>query len=265
MYLSKESKIIFIHIPKTAGESISQLLRSTEQNESQTLHQKSSLSQYSLIWSRKSYQLLSKSLKLSGLLPTFKQKLDQKIKNQNYLLGDSSQWKHATAKEILNVVGYTFFSNSFKFSFVRNPWDQVVSFYNHLRKPLYLPQYYSKLMRPHYACQIALQCNFHDWVLEIYNKEKLQQDEISQVNHFQNQCEWLCDSNENLIVDYIGKYESLEKDIEIIGKKIGRDFNHLPVRNRSQRKDYREYYDTRTKAIIGDFFEKDISLFEYDF
>lgn len=250
MYISNNKKFIFIHIPKTAGESITEVLYNADKTEKNIFN----------IFTEK---LARKSLVFSNFFPT-----PIKQNNQNSLGLCSSIGKHSSAQEILNVIDPYLFQKSFKFSFVRNPWDQVVSFYNHLRKPLYLPQYKGKLLNPYNACKTALECDFPTWVIEIYERRQ-SQDEMFRTNnpvdHFKNQHEWLYSLDGEMLVDYIGKYESLSKDLEIIGKRIGIDFSSIPIKNKSQRRNYREYYDSTTKDIIGSFFLKDIQLFNYNF
>ena len=41
--------------------------------------------------------------------------------------------KHATAREIVNVIGQIRWENLYLFAFVRNPWDRVVSAYFYYR------------------------------------------------------------------------------------------------------------------------------------
>ena len=58
----------------------------------------------------------------------------------------------------------------------------------------------------------------------------------------------------NLLVDYIGRYESINEDFSNICEKIGINVE-LPVRNSSKRKaDYRTYYNEETVDLVKELF-----------
>ena len=67
------------------------------------------------------------------------------------------------------------------------------------------------------------------------------------------------------MVDFIGKFENLETDFEYICKKIGVNGIKLPHKNKTQRKNYRDYYNENTKTIIANWYKKDIDYFGYEF
>ena len=232
MVINQKRQTIFIHIPKTAGESISEVLNRDE----------------------------------SGISKPTPQEIKRILLPQNTindLLG-----KHATAMEIKDVVGQKIFNAYFKFVIIRNPWDQVASFYNHLRKPLYLPAYKGKLLHPYNACKTALTHNFKDWVIEVYEKHQFQDEmcrEKHPLNHFKNQHEWFYDNHGKSLVNYIGRYESLYEDLAYISSKTGCDFTNMSMNNKSQREQYKYYYDEQTIDIIARSFKKDIELFGYTF
>lgn len=223
MVTSDKHAVIFIHIPKTAGESISNAIASEDPG-----------------------------AKVDRFGPS----------------GAASIGKHSTAMEVRNVIGGDAFAGYFKFAFVRNPWDQAVSFYNHLRKPLYLREFMGQLLHPHNACRTALTHSFGDWVREIYENKQFQ-DEMTRshapLNHFKNQSEWLCDERGNLLVDYVGRYESLDADLAYVAKRTALRFGNLPRYNESRREHYRTYYDATSQAIIAAHFQQDIILFDYAF
>ena len=79
------------------------------------------------------------------------------------------------------------------------------------------------------------------------------------------QWEWISDSNGNLIIDYIGRFESLEKDYETICSYIGYRKGDLPHINKSNHRPYWLYYDDETRQIIAEIFKRDIDYFGYSF
>lgn len=139
--LSKQNRFIFIHIPKTAGESISKALSQKSRMVkiySKSLNYNSSISS---LKSFTSYNLIKNRFTQAIESP---RQTGEKIfyKFANWLNPSCPQWlyldKHSTAQEIRKVLGEEKWNDCFTFAFIRNPYDQVVSFYHHLRKPLYV-------------------------------------------------------------------------------------------------------------------------------
>ena len=177
--------------------------------------------------------------------------------------------KHATALEVKREVGEKTWNDYYKFAVIRNPWEQAVSFYSHLRKPLYVdksllsaqyPEFKeSKLLEPKYACEIAMRGPFPIWAQKIYKDIR----PPSKLLHYQST--WITDEKGNLIVDNLIKYESLEKGFAEVCEIVGLSKKGLPRRNTSLHKHYSVYYDAGAKEIIGEYFEKDINRFGYQF
>lgn len=138
----------------------------------------------------------------------------------------------------------------FTFSFVRNPWDKVVSHYHYRVK----------------TNQTELQINpipFREWVIKSYSE----QDPFfyDNVRMFMPQVNWLRDDTGAIIVDYIGKFETIDHDFSIICNKLNISTQPLPHINGSDHLHYSHYYDEDTKAIIGEWFKDDIAQFNYSF
>jgi hypothetical protein len=107
------------------------------------------------------------------------------------------------------------------------------------------------------------------------------------------QNEMLCADDGTLLVDYVGKYEELQKGFDEVCERLGIPKTTLPHVNPStaMRQEfelrprelvryfvhrvrggglpwydrYEEYYDDETKAIVGDLYRKGIEMFGYSF
>src|ERR1700726_3003053 len=79
-----------------------------------------------------------------------------------------------------------------------------------------------------------------------------------------NQLDYVTDERGEIIVDFIGKYEALQQDFDVVRKKLNLSAE-LPHVNRSTHDGYRKYYSDRTRDIVSKRFEKDIRHFGYEF
>lgn len=157
---------------------------------------------------------------------------------------------HRTAKTIIKIVGKENWEKSYKFTFVRNPWDKVVSHYQFRVQ----------------GNQTNLRDNpisFTEWVKCTYgdNKNTFYYDKPSM---FRPQNEWLLNDQNEIDIDMIGRFENLNEDFKIIADQIGCN-PILPHINKTKKVDYKEFYNSETKNIITKWFEKDIELFKYKF
>lgn len=142
-------------------------------------------------------------------------------------------------------IGDNQFDSYYKFGFVRNPWDRVVSLY--LRKE---------------GLQMKDKMTFDEFVEWIkYSSSTC----IHPVPHA-NQLDWLVDPHGNMLVDFIGKFENYHNDWGVIANRLGA-LSELPHKNKNpiKRKHYIEYYSKKTMGIIGDKFRVDIDYFGYEF
>ena len=81
------------------------------------------------------------------------------------------------------------------------------------------------------------------------------------------QTDYLVDLHGNLIVDYLGHYESLAEDFTTVCSRIG--VSHLPLPHKRKAadgdQDYRRYYSDETAELVALHFSRDIELLGYRF
>ena len=150
--------------------------------------------------------------------------------------------KHANLVEAERSMPAATFKQYFKFAVVRNPWDRLVSEYEYIKTQ---PNHsrYKKLSALSFA-------EFIDY--------QSQRPDAHQVNA-------LTLSNGQLGCDFIGKLETLEQSLMVIGAKIGIDFSALPHVNQVNRRDYRTYYDSNMQSQVKKLWQADIRAFQYEF
>lgn len=211
MLISYTQRFLFIHIGKAAGSSIQQALE-----------------KYARV---PAVSILHRRLVLCGVLNRWGglyQRVDFGL--------------HVKARTVQRCLPAKVYAGLFKFAFVRNPWDALVSRYAYL------------LQQPghHRHVQIKQMKDFEEYVTW----------EIRRGQQFQSQ--WVTDRRGRLIVDFIGRYENLHADFACVCRELG-VVAVLPRVNASKHRDYREYYTPQTRALVAQHFQRDIEMFGYDF
>jgi hypothetical protein len=146
-----------------------------------------------------------------------------------------------------------YFSRYFKFAFVRNPYDRVVSAFSYL-----CSGGCNEIDRLFYEEYLRVYDNIFDAFAEDLPR-------LLATPHFAPQAVWLCDTCGALLTDFVGRYERLERDLIIIGNRLGLSFGKLPVLNASTHEPYRSYYDASTRQRIAFAYGEDLELFGYQF
>ena len=210
--ICRERKIIFVHIPKTGGTSIEDLF-----------------------WPRHKYKRNERNLWMGFRRPMY----------NKYQTGGL---QHLTASLIQKEVGAREFGKCFKFSFVRNPWDKVVSQYLYITKRKDLQDFIG--MESGYCLKQYLEC--------IQKKVHVQWEE---------QYKFIEDDCGKVLVDWIGKFENISSDIDALKTLLKLDFHEkLPHANKSDsRLHYSNYYDLDSKEMVEQMYKKDIHRFGYVF
>jgi len=142
------------------------------------------------------------------------------------------------------------YQNHFKFAFVRNPWDRLVSAWRNKifrKNTLGLdPELHEHLSR------------FNSFIEYISENHHLYLNNV----HFKQQV--------NLIdlehVDFIGRFEHFERDIHVIMDTLGLQVKQIPWRNKSKdRRPFQEFYTDRTRDIVSRMYREDIEKLSYQF
>ncbi len=146
----------------------------------------------------------------------------------------------------------------FKFGFVRNPWDRLVSCY--LQKLDPEGQHTRKRYLGLVLSENASFRQFAEAVCEVPDEEAN--------SHFRSQHVVLYDEYGKVLPDFIGRFENLWGDFALVGEKIGAPHLKLPHLTPSlsrKGRHYRDFYDAKLVEKVGERFHKDIELFGYSF
>jgi hypothetical protein len=173
---------------------------------------------------------------------------------------------HLKAREYVQCgyVGQADFDRFFKFSFVRNPWSRLVSEYNYRR--------------------LEREMTFRAFVANSFQERDEYRDAS---RHTHPQIEFVTDDRGEIIVDFIGRFETLDEDFREVSRRLGLGdvvlrhrehsispgaFSHLrrlltgrsPQPKKNSRP-YQEYYDEDLRVRVGDYYAQDVETFGYSF
>lgn len=75
----------------------------------------------------------------------------------------------------------------------------------------------------------------------------------------------LCDTDGEIALDYIGRYENLQQSFDRVCEQIGISTSDLPQKNPSKHAAYTAYYDDELRRLVSEFYKDDLAIFGYDF
>lgn len=205
--ISPKHKFIFIHVYKVAGTTVKHVLRPYAKGLS------------------KPQRMVNRLLRLIGGPEVFKPFV-QPVPN------------HATAAEYKAYLGAEAYATFFKFAFVRNPYDWLVSLYEFVRQTPH-----------HHHHELCLKMSFAEFIA--WRCGEARQTQASFVRE-----------DGKIIVDFIGRFENLETDFAtaMAGAGVVGELQHL---NPSKHRPYREYYDATTQRQVAQAYAEDFELFGY--
>jgi hypothetical protein len=173
--ISRSHKAVFVHVPKTAGQSV----------ELAFLHD------LGLDWAERAPLLLRSNEDASKGPP----RLAHLTASDYVALG------HMTASE---------WSDSYRFSVVRDPFSRAVSLYRHLGPNM----------------------GFRDWVMSWLTATVADGPDDAQARWFvRPQVEFLCDERGEILIGTVIRFETLGTDFAAVAKDVGLKTHDLPRRN----------------------------------
>ena len=132
----------------------------------------------------------------------------------------------------------------FKFSIVRNPWSRAFSWYNNVMRD----ENHKRNLN------LDSKISFEEFLNKFICKGMLRP-----------QTFWLENFQGQIKLDFIGKFESLQKDFEYICDILNLDKFMLEKRNTGPKINYRDFYNLHTKKMIEKKYAFEIDYFKYTF
>lgn len=150
------------------------------------------------------------------------------------------------------------FRRSFKFAFVRNPWDRMLSGFSRLHSHKVSAETAGWASR-----HIRSDMSFEEFVLSLGDKNV--RPRILSFLHFRPQLSWLrLPGQSALEMDFIGRFERLDEDFRALCGRLGVEAT-IERTNHSTHVPYRDAYTKPMREIVAELYRDDIETFDYAF
>ena len=163
----------------------------------------------------------------------------------------------------------------FKFAFVRNPWDRLVSWYSMIRRATRITWFdalLSSRKRSHLRQRTSNpmwryfyeNCSsFEEFIKNCTGEVEAAKGALYSFAY--NQLDYLEDGNGSILVDFIGRFENFPEDLHTVAMKAGIQLGRITHTNVSVHRHYSTYYTSELEKIVRERFARDIECFGYDF
>lgn len=155
--------------------------------------------------------------------------------------------KHLSVREIINIIGQEKWDNSFKFTFIRNPFDRLLS------------SYHFKL-RNNLIHDVSEKKSFELWFLN--EMKRIKKNKYPKSG---SQTNWLINHKGKIDIDFIGRFENLAEDCKKLEKHLGFKFDLKHYNQSESRAHYSQFYSDDLKKSVEEVFEEDLINFNYSF
>ncbi|GAB4287090.1 MAG: sulfotransferase family 2 domain-containing protein [Roseovarius sp.] len=226
--ISHAHKAIFIHIPKCAGTSIESVLGHHD------LYQG---------YRRQDHRTIRQLRPPPNPALALARRQLCRMRQASRMLALRAGFPYANPRNMLTVTRAQF-DSYFKFAFVRNPWDRIHSAYRKLMA--------GDWRRPEYGIDAPM--DFDAFLERFAGHPRLKP-----------QTEFICDEDGTVLVDFIGRFETLQEDFDRVCDRLGIARVTLPHHIRGPGGDYRQAYSARGRELVAHHFAAEIALLGYRF
>jgi hypothetical protein len=255
--ISYSKKFIFLHSRKTAGSSLAVLLANHLQEEDIMVGCWDNAYKHGVPYNKKTVNVAKKQVahylvyclknKLKGRQFCLNSKqidglVKRHYKNKYGLLG-----AHSSAS-CVKIFCPDLWHRAFKFAFVRNPWDHAVSDY-------------------YWRRQISKKSgiSFKEFLFLLDQPMKADPKKM-RPSIITNWSVYTID--DQITVDYVGRYEDLQSEVDKISKYIGLETTDLLIKAkgnfRDRSKSLASHYDEESIELVRKIYQKEIDEFNYN-
>lgn len=153
------------------------------------------------------------------------------------------------------------FKEMFKFTFVRNPFDFLLSTF-----------YYATIFKNHFMHKDIKGMDmeqFAKYYLMVIEEHKAPGVRPFGSNKVTGLYQYISDDEGKELVDFVGKLENITQDMKYVFEKIGLppSSKPMPIKNKTVTKEahYRTHYSVAARKFVEKHFEKDLNYFKYEF
>jgi len=233
LFISQSRSFIFIHMPKTAGESVTALFDQTS------------------LWN---------DLPIGGT--PFGETVNRHYQERHQL------HKHSTSEEVRSVLGARVWSQFFTFTFTRHPYSRILSLYNYAgrlvdnQRSAYLRRLPRRGRRKH---ELWSWPAINAYVASRSFSEFIRHPQFEADLASQPQTAWILDEAGEEIVDFVGRVEAIDTDLRTVVERVGLPQPEVPRKNRSPARQGKRHYPTEEDyRLLADTYRRDFEHFGYD-
>lgn len=172
--------------------------------------------------------------------------------------------KHESVSNVLEYMPYYLYLDYFKFAFVRNPYDRLVSWF-HYYKVLWASGTAQRQPCSEKCIERFMPLTFSDWLSQLlpYGENGCSADVACPFHFIANQHEFIT-SQDKVLVNFIGRFENLSTDWEHVCNIIGFKTQPLAITNKTDRGQFVEYFSDKERELVLSRYENDFKYFGYD-
>ena len=131
----------------------------------------------------------------------------------------------------------------FKWAFVRNPYDRLLSFHS------------AVWQHPNNGLRNIVPSHFPSFVFSLLTEEY-------KTAHLKLQSDFLC-VDDKVVMDFVGRFETIQQDWKVVCKQIGVPSDTLRHLNATEHSPWEICYTDDMRCVVYQFYKKDFTLFNY--